>query len=53
MLSVEVPKNKSNGRNNGYALVEMKTEQEAQAVINNFNETLFKDSKIKISIAQE
>jgi len=53
ILSIDIPKNRSTGRSNGFALVEMKNQRGAENVIDNLNETIFKKSKIKITIAED
>jgi RNA recognition motif-containing protein len=53
VISVDIPKNRSSGRSNGFALVMMETQQGADDVIKNLNETVFKDFKIKINIVNE
>jgi RNA recognition motif-containing protein len=50
---VEIPKNRSSGRNRGFALVVMKDQQGADEVVKNLNSTVFKDFKIKINIVNE
>ena len=50
VISIDIPKNKSSGRNNGYALVEMKDQQSAENIIQHLNGTIFKDFKLKISL---
>jgi len=53
VISIEIPKNKSSGRNRGFALVEMKDQQSAENVIQNLNDTIFKDFKLIISIVKK
>ena len=53
VISIDIPKNRSSGRNNGFALVEMKDQQSAENVIQNLNGTIFKDFTLKISIVEK
>ena len=53
VVSVEIPKNRSSGRSNGFALVVMKNQQGADEVVKSLNNTIFKNSKIKINIINE
>lgn len=53
VISVEIPKNRSSGRSNGFALVVMKNQQGADEVVKSLNNTIFKDFKIKINIVNE
>lgn len=53
VISVDIPKNKSSGRSNGFAVVEMKNTVAAENVVKHLNDTVFKDFRIKINIVSE
>ena len=53
VVSVDIMKDKSTGRNKGFGFVEMKNQQDAAAVVEKFNGSDFKGRTIKVNIAKD
>ena len=53
VISVDIMKDKSTGRNKGFGFIEMKNQQEASGAIEKFNGMDFKGRKIKVNIAKD
>lgn len=53
VVSVDVMKDKSTGRNKGFGFIEMKNQQEAAGAVEKFNGTDFKGRSIKVSVAKD
>ncbi len=53
VVSVDIVKDQRTGRNNGSGFVEMKNQQEAAAVLKEFNGADFKGRKMKINLAKD
>lgn len=52
VVSAQVIKDRETGRSRGFAFVEMSTEEEAQAAVNNLNGTDIEGRKIVVNIAR-
>ena len=53
VISVDIIKDKSTGRNKGFGFVEMKNQQEAAGAIEKFNGFDFKGRTIKVNLAKD
>ena len=53
VLSADIIKDKSTGRNKGFGFVEMKNQQEAASAIEKFNGFDFKNCSIKVNLAKD
>lgn len=52
VVSAQVVKDRETGRSRGFGFVEMSTEEEAQAAVNNLNGTDVEGRKIVVNIAR-
>ncbi len=52
VVSAQVVKDRDTGRSRGFGFVEMSTEEEAQAAVNNLNGTDVEGRKIVVNIAR-
>lgn len=52
VVSAQVVKDRNTGRSRGFGFVEMSTEEEAQAAVNNLNGTDVEGRKIVVNIAR-
>jgi len=52
VVSAQVVKDRDTGRSRGFGFVEMSTEEEAQAAVNNLNGTEVEGRKIVVNIAR-